>query len=179
MQPYGATPAALSAAAGTGRGSGRGSGRADPFAAFVLVAAGVIGIWQLLLPWRSYAAGTGGAEVFTTGWQVYRSLRAVPDPTGDVRAATYSVLGVAVAAGALAVLGLLMLMSVTHRPLGAAGLLLSLLCIAAAGWVLINAQTIFAVGLFGLFTQAQPGWYLFLGTGVIGLIGSWRALMTG
>ena len=59
----------------------------------------------------------------TTGWQVYRLLRAAPDPDGDLRAAMYSVLGVAVGGGALIVLGLTMMLSINHRPLGLAGLL--------------------------------------------------------
>ena len=54
----------------------------------------------------------------TTGWQVYRLLRAIPDPDGDIRAAMFSVLGVAVGGGALIVLGLTMMLPINHRPLG-------------------------------------------------------------
>jgi len=156
--------------------------RADPIAATILLIAGAIGIWQLLLPWRALAvdpSGPGPATVSTTGWQVYRLLRAVPDPDGDLRAAMYSVLGVAVGGGALIVLGLTMMLSINDRPLGFAALLVSVLSILGACWMLIRARAIFDVGLFNLFAQAQVGWYLFLTTGFLGLIGSWKALATG
>jgi hypothetical protein len=156
--------------------------RADPIAAAILLVAGAIGIWQLMLPWRTTTVGTRGSDpggVSTTGWQVYRFLRAIPDPDGDLRAAMFSVLGVAVGGGALVVLGLTMLMPINHRPLGLAALLISSLSVLGAGWMLIRARTIFDVGLFGLFAQAQLGWYLFLSAGLLGLIGSWKALATG
>jgi hypothetical protein len=156
--------------------------RADPVAAALLLIAGAVGLWQLLLPWRSVSVDPGGPAsgvVTTTGWQVYRLLRAVPDPTGDLRVATLAVLGVAVAGGGLVVLGLAMMLAINHRPLGLAALLLSLLSIVSASWLLIKARTIFDVGLVGLFAQAQVGWYLFLAAGLLGLIGSWKALSTG
>ena len=115
----------------------------------------------------------------TTGWQVYRFLRAIPDPDGDLRVAMYSVLGVAVGGGALIVLGLTMMLPINHRPLGLAALLVSSLSVLGACWMLIRARTIFDVGLFGLFAQAQLGWYLFLVAGLLGLIGAWKALATG
>ncbi len=158
--------------------------RADPVAAALLLIAGAVGVWQLLLPWRSVtvdpaATVSASGEVTTTGWQVYRLLRAIPDPTGDLRAATLAVLGVAVAGGGLIVLGLAMMLAINHRPLGLAALLLSLLSVASAGWLLVKARTIFDVGLVGLFAQAQAGWYLFLAAGLLGVIGSWKALSTG
>ena len=154
--------------------------RADPVAAAVLLVAGAIGIWQLLLPWRTIgadAAGQGG--VSTTGWQVYRLLRAVPDPTGEIRAAMYAVLGVGVGGGALIVLGVTMMLPINHRPLGLAALVVSVLSVLGAGWMLIRARAIFDVGLFSFFAQAQIGWYLFLAAGLVGVIGSWKALATG
>jgi hypothetical protein len=155
--------------------------RADPIAAALLLVAGAIGSWQLLLPWRTTTGGSAGTDggVPTTGWQVYRLLRAIPDPGGDLRAATYSVLGVAVGGGALIVLGLTMMLAINHRPLGLASLLISLLCLLGAGWLLVRARTIFDVGLFSLFAQAQVGWYLFLCAGLLGVLGSWKALATG
>jgi hypothetical protein len=156
--------------------------RADPIAATILLVAGAIGVWQLLLPWRTTAVGPGGSDTggaSTTGWQVYRFLRAIPDPDGDLRAAMFSVLGVAVGGGALVVLGLTMMMPINHRPLGLAALLIYSLSVLGACWMLIRARTIFDVGLFGLFAQAQLGWYLFLSAGLLGLIGSWKALATG
>src|ERR1700712_3157696 len=158
--------------------------RADPIAALLLLIAGAIGVWQLLLPWRTVAVDPGVAssaagEASTTGWQVYRLLRALPDPTGDLKAATLAVLGVAVAGGGLIVLGLAMMLAINHRPLGLVALLFSLLSVAGAGWLLIKARTIFDVGLVGLFSQAQVGWYLFLAAGLLGVVGSWKALSTG
>lgn len=160
--------------------------RPDPLAAALLLIAGAIGLWQLLLPWRTIPA-TGGTEadsgstgaVSTTGWQLYRLLRAIPDPTTDIRVATFAVLGVAVAGGGLILLGLTMMMSINHRPLALAALLLSLLSIAAAGWLLIKVRVVFELGLVGFLGQAQLGWYLFLAAGLLGVIGSWKALSTG
>jgi hypothetical protein len=48
-----------------------------------------------------------------------------------------------------------------------------------ACWMLIRARAIFDVGLFGLFAQAQLGWYLFLAAGILGVVGSWKAISTG
>lgn len=160
---------------------GRRAPRADPIAAVLLLVAGGIGVWQLLLPWRTITVDPGSftTDVSTTGWQVYRLLRAVPDPAADLRAATYSVLGVAVGGGALIVLGLAMMLAINHRPLGLAALLISMLSVVGAGWLLVRARAIFDVGLFGLFAQAQVGWYLFLGAGLLGILGSWKALATG
>ena len=153
--------------------------RADPLAAAILLLAGAIGVWQLLLPWRTTTAGSDPGNVSTTGWQVYRFLRAIPDPDGDLRVAMYSVLGVAVGGGALMVLGLTMMLPINHRPLGLAALLVSSLSVLGACWMLIRARTIFDIGLFGLFAQAQLGWYLFLVAGIVGLLGAWKALATG
>ena len=140
----------------------------------------MLGIWQLLLPWRTITVDSrGSGEVSTTGWQVYRVLRAVPDPDGDLRAAMFFVLGVAVGGGALIVLGLTMMLAINHRPLGLAALLVSVLSILGACWMLVRARAIFDVGLFNLFAQAQLGWYLFLAAGFLGLVGSWKALATG
>ncbi len=163
-----------------GPGIERRGPRADPIAAVILLLAGALGIWPLLLPWRTIAVDSSGSgEVSTTGWQVYRVLRAVPDPDGDLRAAMFSVLGVAVGGGALIVLGLTMMLAINHRPLGLAALLVSVLSILGACWMLVRARAIFDVGLFNLFAQAQLGWYLFLAAGFLGLIGSWRALAAG
>jgi len=161
-------------------GAERRGPRADPVAAVILLLAGALGIWQLLLPWRAISLDPNGSgAVSTTGWQVYRVLRAVPDPNCDLRAAMFSVLGVAVGGGALIVLGLTMMLSINHRPLGFAALLVSVMSILGACWMLVRVRAIFNVGLFNLFTQAQLGWYLFLAAGFVGLIGSWKAIATG
>jgi len=164
----------------SGSNADRRSSRADPIAAAILLVAGAIGLWQLLLPWRTVGADpSGSAGAATTGWQVYRLLRAVPDPDANLLLATFAVLGVAVGGGALIVLGLTMMLPINHRPLGLAALLISILCILGACWMLIRARAIFDIGLFSLFAQAQLGWYLFLSAGILGLVGSWKALATG
>ena len=177
-QPNGAMQRPGSGPAPRPESHGR-SPRADPLAAVILLVAGSIGIWQLLLPWRTTAAGSDPSNVSTTGWQVYRFLRAIPDPDGDLRVAMFSVLGVAVGGGALIVLGVTMMLPINHRPLGLAALLISGLSVLGAGWMLIRARTIFDIGLFSLFAQAQLGWYLFLIAGLLGLLGAWKALATG
>ncbi len=156
--------------------------RADPIAAALLLIAGAIGIWQLLLPWRTVAVESrslAGPEVSVSGWQVYRLLRSVPATAADAQIASYCVLGAAVGGGALIVLGAAMMMAINHRPLGLAALLVSAACVAGAGWMIISARSIFDVGLFTFFAQAQVGWYLFLASGIVGLIGAWKALATG
>lgn len=152
--------------------------RADPIAAILLMIAGVAGIWQILVPWLTVGAATlpGTGPASPTGWQLYRALRALtPSPT-ELSWATLSVLGCAVGGGALFVLGLTMLAPINHRPLGLAALLISLLSLAGALWVIVQARLVFNVGVFGLFTQASAGLYLFLGSGLLGLAGAWRAL---
>lgn len=155
--------------------------RADPVAAVVLLVAGALGIWQMLAPWLSVGAdsGTAAAASSPTGWQVYRALRALPAPSSELSWAALAVLGAAVGGGALIVLGLATMAPINHRPLGAAALLISLLSIAGALWVAVHAKMIFDVGVFSLFGQARVGWYLFLGSGLLGVAGSWKALTTG
>jgi hypothetical protein len=72
-----------------------------------------------------------------------------------------------------------MVAPINHRPLGAAALLISLLSLAGALWVITHARMVFDLGVFGLFGQATVGLYLFLGSGLLGLIGAWKALSTG
>ncbi|HEY5878056.1 MAG TPA: hypothetical protein VIU11_04045 [Nakamurella sp.] len=152
--------------------------RADPIAAVLLLLAGAMGIWQLLLPWLTVGPGSGVPGGSPTGWRVYRALRALPAPAPELSWATLSVLGCAVGGGALIVLGLAMMAPLNHRPLGAAALLISLLSAAGALWVVVHARAVFDLGVFGLFGQAGAGWYLFLGSGLLGLAGSWKALST-
>lgn len=129
----------------------RNAPRADPLAAAILLIAGAIGLWQLLLPWRSAGLeipSVGAGQASATGWQVYRLLHAVPDPTVDIRVAMYAVLGVAVGGGALILLGLAMMLPINHRPLGMAALLISLLSIMGGCWLLVRSKTVFDVGIF-------------------------------
>lgn len=161
--------------------------RADPVAAIFLLLAGAIGIWQLLVPWLTTTAaasavlsGAGaGPAGQLTGWRIYRALRAAPAPSSEVSWATLAILGCAVGGGALIVLGLAMMAPLNHRPLGAAALVISLLSAAGALWVVVHARMVFDVGVFSLFGRTTVGWYLFLGSGLLGVIGSWKALSSG
>lgn len=154
--------------------------RADPIAAIALVLAGGAGIWQLLTTWLTVGpAAPGGGPAEPTGWQVYRALRALSTPAPELRWATLAVLGCAVAGGALIALGLAMLAPINHRPLGVAALLLSLLSMAGALWVVVHARPVVDLGVFGLFGQASVGFYLFLGSGLLGLLGAGKAIGSG
>jgi len=161
--------------------------RADVLGAVLLIIAGIAGVAQLFLPWRTVTvgpvgtAGTGAAagdDGAITGWQIYRLIRAVPGPGADLSVVMYTVLGAAVGGGALIMLGLAMVIPINHRPLGLAATLISSLLILGSCWMLVRARSIFDVGLSGLFDQAQIGWYLFLACGVLGLIGALKPLTT-
>ena len=158
--------------------------RADVMGAVLLIIAGIAGVAQLFLPWRTVTvgpAGTGAAagdDGGITGWQIYRLIRAVPGPGADLSVVMYTVLGAAVGGGALILLGLAMVIPINHRPLGLAAMLISSLLILGSCWMLVRARSIFDVGLSGLFDQAQIGWYLFLACGVLGLIGALKPLTT-
>lgn len=155
--------------------------RADPVSSVVLLIAGAAGIWQLFAPWLKVGAGATGAggPANPSGWQVYRGLRLLAAPAPELSWATLAVLGCAVAGGALVVLGLAMLAPINHRPLGVAALLISLLSTAGALWVIVQARMVFDLGVFSLFGQAAVGVYLFLGSGLLGLVGAWKAMSTG
>lgn len=155
--------------------------RADPIAAVLLLMAGGAGVWQLFAPWLSVgsAALNGGGPAGPSGWQVYRALRVLAAPTAEVRWVTLAVLGGAVAGGALIVLGLAMFAPINHRPLGVAALLVSLLSMAGALWLIVHVRMVFDLGVFGLFGQASVGFYLFLASGLVGLVGAWKAMASG
>ena len=158
--------------------------RADVMGAVLLIIAGIAGVAQLFLPWRTVTVGpasTGAAagdDGGITGWQIYRLIRAVPGPGADLSVLMYTVLGAAVGGGAFIMLGLAMVIPINHRPLGLAATLISSLLILGSCWMLVRARSIFDVGLSGLFDQAQIGWYLFLACGVLGLIGALKPLTT-
>ncbi len=148
--------------------------QADPVAALLLVVAGIFGVVQLMLPWIGIGNGLDGSY---TGWDLFKVGRDQSlDLSGTV--ATYALPAVAVAGGALVLLGLAMFAPINHRPLGAAALAFSVVAVVgAASWVL---ETRTARGGIGAIVDlAQVGWYLFLVAGLIGLIGSIKALATG
>lgn len=149
--------------------------RADLVGALLLIAAGLAGLLQLAVPWLSAGATTGTTESLT-GWQLYRLARAVPDLSLGEMFVPYGILGVAAGGLGLLLLGVAVLVPITHRPIGFAALAISVLCLLAALWVMVRAREAVGVGISGLFEQAEVGWYLFLATGVLGVIGAAKAL---
>lgn len=153
--------------------------RADPIAAAVCLVAGLFGGGQLLLSWTSVVFSVNlPADGGLTGWQVFRTARAGASLSITSAIGAYSVLGVGLVGGGLILLGLAMLTRVDHRPLGSAGLVLSLLAAAAAIWWLVQARNLTNRGLGEVFGDAAPGWYLFLLAGPVGIVGSMKALIT-
>ena len=149
--------------------------RADLFAAIVLLAGGLCGLLQLAAPWLDAGATTATSQS-VSGWQLYRLTRAAADASLAETLVPYAILGVAAGGLGLLLLGAAVLLPIAHRPLGCAALVLGALCLLAALWVLIQARDAVGVGISGLFQSAQLGWYLFLATGVLGLIGAAKAV---
>jgi hypothetical protein len=148
--------------------------RADPVAGLILVLAGAFGIVQLVLPWMAIGSGLPGSF---TGWQLFKTGR---DQALDLSStiATYALPGVAIAGVAMVLLGLAMFAPIDHRPLGTVGLLFALAATVAAGWWVLDTWD--ARGGPGqILDTALPGWYLFVLSGPLGLIGSIKALVTG
>lgn len=148
--------------------------RADPVAALLLVVAGIFGAVQLMVPWIGIGSGLDGSY---TGWDLFKVGR---DQSLDFsgRVATYALPAVAIAGGALVLLGLAMFAPINHRPLGAVALAFSIGAVVGAAWWVMETGTARG-GVGQIIDIAQPGWYLFLAAGPIGLIGSVKALATG
>lgn len=160
---------------------------ADPWAAALLIVAGLAALAQLVLPWRAVGPGSGGPAaaladsdaaraIGSGGWAFYRALHDLPGPTFELTLARFVVLGTAGAGLALVLLGLLSLAPMDHRPLGSAALVVSGAAALGAVFLLARARSLFGVGLNALFSQAQTGFYLLLVAGLIGLAGAFKAL---
>lgn len=149
-------------------------------ACLLLLAAGLAGLIQLAITWLPadrIAVPTGTGPV--TGWRLYRGLSTANGLGIDLIAVRYALLAVAVAAGALVLLGLTMLLPIDHRPLGGAALLLSLVSLLSACWVVLRTRNLFDLAPEAVFQTAHAGWYLFLGMGLLGLAGALQALGRG
>lgn len=162
--PFGAPVATLS----------RYAPRADPAAGLILVLAGALGMLQLVLPWIAIGGGLSGS---LTGWQLFKTGR---DQALDLSStiATYALPGVAIAGVAMVLLGLAMFAPIDHRPLGTVGLLFALAATVLAGWWVLDTWDVRG-GLGQILGTVLPGWYLFLVSGPLGLVGSIKALVTG
>lgn len=162
--PYAGGPGALTAPDYTGRPVA--SRRPDALAGLLLVLAGVAAGVSLLLHW------VHANEI--TGWGLMRSawhqLRTTPSDLVDSGLWQPAA---AVAGGAvLVVLGLLMFVPArAHRTLGVLALLVSLG--AAAGLLVALSGAGWHVGRF------QSGFWLAVAVPVLGVIGSFKAMMTG
>lgn len=154
--------------------------RADPVGAALLLLAGFAGILQLVAPWRTATWPEVGTGLGTgTGYELFQSLRNLPDPGLTQTAASYAVLAVGVGGGALVLLGLLLLAPMDHRPMGTGALLVAVVGLIAGCLLVLRSTTLFGISAAGMFTGAQAGWYLFLACGVLGLFGAVKALATG
>ena len=88
----------------------------------------------------------------------------------------YGILGVAAGGLGLLLLGVAVLVPITHRPLGFAALAISVLCLLAALWVMVRAREAVGRRHQRPVRAGRGGWYLFLATGVLGIIGAAKAL---
>jgi len=155
--------------------------RPDVLAAVLTMIAGAAGLGQLFLSWTSIVSGVGlqDAGGGVTGWERFLAARTGASLSVSDFITAYSVVGTALAGGALLLLGLAMFLPVDHRPLGAVALFLAAGMFVAALWWLIQGHSTFNQSVADLFVHAGLGWYLFLVAGPIGILGSIKALSTG
>ncbi len=157
---------------------GPGAPRPDLLAGLITVIAGALGVGQLFLSWSSLVSGVGlhDATGGVTGWERFLAARTGASlSVGDFITA-YSVVGTALVGAALILLGLAMFLPIDHRPLGAVALVLSIGATAGALWWLVRGHHTFNQSVADLFVHAGAGWYLFIGAGPIGIVGSVTAL---
>ncbi len=146
--------------------------RADPVGALLCVFAGILGLLQLVLSWSSVVFSVDlPASTALTGWRVFQTAGSAASLSATWAIGAYSVLAVGLAGGALVLLGLAALAPIDHRPIGAAILVLSIVSFTGAGFWLVRADRLTAHSLSQLFTHAGPGWYLFLVSGLLGVVG--------
>lgn len=133
--------------------------RNDVLAALLLIIAGAAGVLQFFLEWQS-VEGAGSV----TGQDMYE----IADGAGETLA-SISVLAVLIGGGLLVLLGLALLIpSRSRKGTGSVALILSLIMIAAAVYFLVESDAD--------FTATTIGYFLFLGAGVVGLLGSLKAV---
>ena len=146
--------------------------RPDAVAAVLMILGGAAGIAQLWVPWLS-DSGVGA-----TGWDVFQSIKSGLSVQGGVAPTfgAYAVLAVVVLGVALVLLGVLMLVRLDHRPPGIVAMLAGLLgVLCAVWWVFWHGG---AGDLGAMFSTGGVGWYLFLVSGLVGLIGAIKALVS-
>ncbi|MGI8590667.1 MAG: hypothetical protein ACR2M5_06710 [Nakamurella sp.] len=160
---------------------GRRPARPDLLAGLLTVVGGGAALLQLFLSWSSMVPGVGlrDANGGVTGWERYLAARAGAALSISDTVTAYSVLGTALAGGALVLLGLAMFLPIDHHPLGLVAVVLSVGVLASAGWWLTRGHQSFNQSVAELFSQAGPGWYLFLIAGPIAIVGAVKGLVAG
>ena len=146
--------------------------RADPAGALICVIAGVLGVLQLLLSWSSVLFSVDlPANGALTGWRVFQTAGSGASLSATWAIGAYSVLAVGLAGGALVLLGLAALAPIDHRPIGATAIFLSVASLFGTAFWLVRADRLTAHSLSQVFAHAGPGWYLFLVSGLLGVLG--------
>ncbi len=169
-------------AAGASRGSraepptGRGSRLPDPIAGALIFVAGAAGVTQLATSWTS--STVAGQTTSLTGWTLFQLGRAGASTSTRYAINGYSILAVGIAGAVLALLGVLTVVPIRHRPVAVLALVIGLISLAAELWWVLNSEQALSESFTTVFRYAGPGWYFFLAAGPLALIGAGRALAT-
>ena len=146
--------------------------RAEILSAVFLFVAGACGIVQLFVPWVS-SPDVGSP----TGWQSFQALKQILPAVGfSYTFAAYAIFAVVVVGVAFLAIGAAMLFPIDHRPPGIVAAFGALVAVACAVWWAFWGPN---GGVSSAFSHGSVGWYLFLATGVLGAVGSIRAIVAG
>jgi hypothetical protein len=151
--------------------------RADPVGFVLLLIAGVFGLGQYLV--AGYPVGqsqpVGGAVL--SGKQLLESLSVYTrDATATANVTRIAVVVTTVGGGALILLAIATLLPMTHRPLGAVALVVSLAGVASSVWLLAQAAKVLGSPAAALLSADHLGWYLTAAFALVGVFGSIKAL---
>jgi hypothetical protein len=149
----------------------------DFLAALLLLLGGTAGLLQYLL--GGYAIGqlqpVGGAVL--SGRDLLHTLAGYADDgSGAGNVTRIAILVATVGGGALVLLGISMLLPLNHRPLAAVSLIIALAAVAAAVWLIAQAERMLGSPVSAVLDAGHPGWYYVVAVAVFGLFGSVRAL---
>lgn len=150
--------------------------RADVAAFILLLVGGAAGIGQLFVPWYASSADLPGRHA---GWQIFQSVKqGIPGLGFSYTFAAYAILAVAVVGVAMVLLGVAMLFPIDHRPLGVVAMVAAAIGLICAVWWAFWAPPAGIHSIGERFADAGIGWYLFLTSGLVGLIGAIKSLVT-
>jgi hypothetical protein len=155
----------------------RGSaGPSADLAAFVLLlVGGVSGVLQYLIPQFPIGARVAGTTLTVSGHDLITASAGLATGSGVITRAAFVV--AFVAGASLLLVALSALLPIDHRPLGSAGLVLSIAVLAAAGWLLATAESQMGLETSTLLSVDSFGWYLVVGAGLLGLVASIKLLV--